>query len=122
MLLKPKLLECETIFTGYLSIERFKVKLADGERAWREVERSGGAAVLRKTELLSRASFTPMIRTRGIGEQPVYTQTDVERIARCGQAILSARTLWNGARSYKIGTSLRPSGRRGHVVAVTGQM
>ena len=44
--MKPKVLERETVYVGYLSIDRLKVQLADGATVWREVERHGDAAVV----------------------------------------------------------------------------
>ncbi len=40
------LLDRESAYTGYLSIDRLKVRLADGATVWREVERHGDAAVV----------------------------------------------------------------------------
>ena len=37
-----------------------------------------------KLESWGAAYFTPIIRTRDISEQSVHSQTDIERIARCG--------------------------------------
>jgi nudix-type nucleoside diphosphatase (YffH/AdpP family) len=44
--MKPKVLERETVYVGYLSIDRLKVQLADGATVWREVEGHGDAAVV----------------------------------------------------------------------------
>jgi nudix-type nucleoside diphosphatase (YffH/AdpP family) len=44
--MKPKVLERDTVYAGYLSIDRLKVQLADGATVWREVERHGDAAVV----------------------------------------------------------------------------
>jgi nudix-type nucleoside diphosphatase (YffH/AdpP family) len=44
--MQPKLLERRVAYTGYLSIDRLKVQLADGATVWREVERHGDAAVV----------------------------------------------------------------------------
>jgi nudix-type nucleoside diphosphatase (YffH/AdpP family) len=44
--LKPRLLERKKVYSGYLSIERLKLQLADGATVWREVERHGDAVVV----------------------------------------------------------------------------
>jgi nudix-type nucleoside diphosphatase (YffH/AdpP family) len=44
--MQPKLLAREIVYSGYLSIERLNVQLADGAKVWREVERHGDAAVV----------------------------------------------------------------------------
>jgi nudix-type nucleoside diphosphatase (YffH/AdpP family) len=42
----PTILERETVYTGYLTVERLKVKLADGAQVWRDVQRHGDAAAV----------------------------------------------------------------------------
>jgi nudix-type nucleoside diphosphatase (YffH/AdpP family) len=42
--MQPKILDREIAYSGYLSIERLNVQLADGAKVWREVERHGDAA------------------------------------------------------------------------------
>jgi nudix-type nucleoside diphosphatase (YffH/AdpP family) len=45
--MKAQILERKTTHSGYLTVERLHVRLADGTMIWREVERHGdGAAVL----------------------------------------------------------------------------
>lgn len=44
--MQPKLLDRQSAYTGYLSVDRLKVRLADGATVWREVERHGDAAVV----------------------------------------------------------------------------
>ncbi|MGA2365664.1 MAG: NUDIX domain-containing protein [Steroidobacteraceae bacterium] len=71
--MKPKLLERETAYTGYLSIERLKMQLADGATVWREVERHGDAAVVlpydaqRRCALVVRLFRAPVFDTCGEG-------------------------------------------------------
>ena len=42
----PKLIQRQNAYTGYLSIDRLQLQLADGATVWREVERHGNAAVV----------------------------------------------------------------------------
>ena len=46
LIAKPKILERQTGWIGYLTVERLRVLLADGSEVWREVERHGDAAVV----------------------------------------------------------------------------
>lgn len=44
--MKPKILARETVYSGYLSIERLRVRLADGAEVWLEIEEHGEAVVV----------------------------------------------------------------------------
>jgi nudix-type nucleoside diphosphatase (YffH/AdpP family) len=44
--MKPEIMERSIVHTGYLTVERLRVRLADGAEVWREVERHGDAAVV----------------------------------------------------------------------------
>jgi nudix-type nucleoside diphosphatase (YffH/AdpP family) len=44
--MKPKILTRETVYRGYLTVERLQVRLADGAEVWLEVEEHGEAAVV----------------------------------------------------------------------------
>jgi nudix-type nucleoside diphosphatase (YffH/AdpP family) len=55
--MQPKLLERESAYTGYLSIDRLKLQLADGAIVWREVERHGDAAVMLPYDALRRCAL-----------------------------------------------------------------
>jgi len=41
-----KLVDHHSECTGYLSVDRLRVRLADGATVWREVQRHGDAAVV----------------------------------------------------------------------------
>jgi nudix-type nucleoside diphosphatase (YffH/AdpP family) len=55
--MKPKILERETVYSGYLSIERLKVQLADGAAVWREVERHGDAVAVMPYDAARRCAL-----------------------------------------------------------------
>ena len=91
--MKPKLLERETVYSGYLSIERLKLRLADGATVWREVERHGDAAavlpydVQRRCALIVRLFRAPVFDVCGalILEEAcagMVEREDVEAAAR----------------------------------------
>jgi len=69
--MQPKLLERESAYAGYLSIDRLKVQLADGATVWREVERHGEAAVVlpydaqRRCALVVRLFRAPVFDVSG---------------------------------------------------------
>ena len=44
--MKPRILQREITYTGYLTIERLRLRLADGAEAFREVESHGNAAAV----------------------------------------------------------------------------
>jgi hypothetical protein len=44
--MKPRILQREITHTGYLTIERLRLRLADGAEAFREVESHGNAAAV----------------------------------------------------------------------------
>jgi len=44
--MKPEVLERAIVYSGYLTVERLRVRLADGAHVWREVERHGDAAAV----------------------------------------------------------------------------
>jgi len=44
--MQPEILEREIVHKGYLTVERLRMRLSDGARVWREVERHGNAAVV----------------------------------------------------------------------------
>jgi nudix-type nucleoside diphosphatase (YffH/AdpP family) len=58
--MKPKILMRETVYSGYLTVERLQVRLADGALVWLEVEGHGEAVVVlpydpqRRCALLAR--------------------------------------------------------------------
>jgi nudix-type nucleoside diphosphatase (YffH/AdpP family) len=45
-LMKPLILKRETVYSGYLTVERLKVRLADGAETWLELEKHGEAVVI----------------------------------------------------------------------------
>jgi nudix-type nucleoside diphosphatase (YffH/AdpP family) len=55
--MKPALIHRETVYTGYLSVERLKLRLADGATVWREVERHGDAAVVLPYDVQRRCAL-----------------------------------------------------------------
>jgi hypothetical protein len=44
--MKPTILARETVYRGYLTVDRLQVQLADGAQVWLEVERHGDAVVV----------------------------------------------------------------------------
>jgi len=69
--MQPKIIARETVYAGYLSIDRLKLRLADGATVWREVERHGDAAVVlpydvqRRCALLVRLFRAPVFDACG---------------------------------------------------------
>ena len=69
--MKPKILERETVYTGYLTLERLHVRLADGAQVWLEVEGHGEAVVVlpydaeRHCALVVRLFRAPVFDTTG---------------------------------------------------------
>ncbi len=69
--MQPKILDRQSAYAGYLSIDRLKVRLADGATVWREVERHGDAAVVlpydaqRRCALVVRLFRTPVFDVCG---------------------------------------------------------
>lgn len=69
--MKPQILARETVYSGYLTVERLQVRLADGAQVWLEVERHGEAVVVlpydaeRRCALLARLFRAPVFDTTG---------------------------------------------------------
>jgi nudix-type nucleoside diphosphatase (YffH/AdpP family) len=69
--MKPEILERQVARAGYVTVERLRVRLADGAEVWREVERHGDAvAVLpydgaRRTGLVVRLFRAPVFDAAG---------------------------------------------------------
>jgi nudix-type nucleoside diphosphatase (YffH/AdpP family) len=67
----PQILARETVYTGYLTVERLQVRLADGAQVWLEVERHGEAVVIlpydaeRRCALVVRLFRAPVFDTTG---------------------------------------------------------
>jgi nudix-type nucleoside diphosphatase (YffH/AdpP family) len=55
--MQPELIARESVYTGYLSIDRLKLRLADGATVWREVERHGDAAVVLPYDVQRRCAL-----------------------------------------------------------------
>jgi nudix-type nucleoside diphosphatase (YffH/AdpP family) len=71
--MKPRILERETVYGGYLTVERLRIRLADGAEVWRDIERHGDAvAVLpydaeRRVALVVRLFRAPVFDVTGEG-------------------------------------------------------
>jgi len=69
--MNPKILARESVYSGYLSIERLRVRLADGAEVWLEIESHGEAAVVlpydpdRRCALLARLFRVAVFDTTG---------------------------------------------------------
>jgi nudix-type nucleoside diphosphatase (YffH/AdpP family) len=69
--MNPEILERNIAYSGYLTVERLRVRLADGTQVWREVERHGDAAVVlpydrvRRSALVVRLFRAPVFETSG---------------------------------------------------------
>ena len=69
--MKPKILARETVYSGYLTVERLHVRLADGAEVWLEVEEHGEAVVVlpydpdRRCALLARLFRVAVFDTTG---------------------------------------------------------
>jgi nudix-type nucleoside diphosphatase (YffH/AdpP family) len=69
--MKPRILQREITYTGYLTIERLRLRLADGAEAFREVESHGNAAAVlpydseRRCALVVRLFRAPVLVATG---------------------------------------------------------
>ena len=69
--MKPQILERQIVYTGYLTLERLQVRLADGAQVWLEVERHGESVVVlpydaeRRCALVVRQFRAPVFDTTG---------------------------------------------------------
>lgn len=69
--MKPTILARETVYSGYLTVERLRVRLADGAEVWLEVEEHGEAVVIlpydaeRRCALLARLFRVAVFDTTG---------------------------------------------------------
>jgi nudix-type nucleoside diphosphatase (YffH/AdpP family) len=69
--MKPQILARETVYSGYLTVDRLQVQLADGARVRLEVERHGDAVVVlpydaeRRCALVVRLFRAPVFDTTG---------------------------------------------------------
>jgi nudix-type nucleoside diphosphatase (YffH/AdpP family) len=69
--MNPQILARETVYSGYLTVERLQVRLADNARVWLEVERHGEAVVVlpydarRRCALVVRLFRAPVFDTTG---------------------------------------------------------
>jgi nudix-type nucleoside diphosphatase (YffH/AdpP family) len=70
--MKPEILERDIAYLGYLTVERLRVRLADGTQVWREVERHGDAAAVlpydgvRRSALVVRLFRAPVFEASGL--------------------------------------------------------
>jgi nudix-type nucleoside diphosphatase (YffH/AdpP family) len=70
--LKPQIIERRTVWAGYLTIERLRIRLNDGAEVWREVEQHGNAvavlpySVERRCALLVRLFRAPPFAAAGV--------------------------------------------------------
>jgi len=69
--MNPRILARESVYSGYLTVERLQVRLADGAQVWLEVERHGDAVVIlpydveRRCALVVRLFRAPVFDTTG---------------------------------------------------------
>jgi 8-oxo-dGTP pyrophosphatase MutT (NUDIX family) len=69
--MNPEILERNIAYSGYLTVERLRVRVADGTQVWREVERHGDAAVVlpydrvRRSALVVRLFRAPVFEASG---------------------------------------------------------
>jgi len=69
--MKPQILARETVYRGYLTVERLQVRLADDAQVWLEAERHGDAVVVlpydaeRRCALVVRLFRAPVFDTTG---------------------------------------------------------
>jgi nudix-type nucleoside diphosphatase (YffH/AdpP family) len=69
--MKPQILARETVYSGYLTVERLRVRLSSDAQVWLEVERHGEAVVVlpydaeRRCALLARLFRAPVFDTTG---------------------------------------------------------
>jgi nudix-type nucleoside diphosphatase (YffH/AdpP family) len=69
--MKPVILERRTQYSGYLTVERLRIRLRDGAEIWREVERHGNAAAVlpyapaRRCALIVQLFRAPVFDVRG---------------------------------------------------------
>ena len=70
--MKPQIIERRTVWAGYLTIERLRIRLNDGAEVWREVEQHGNAvavlpySVERRCALLVRLFRAPPFAAAGV--------------------------------------------------------
>jgi len=55
--MKPEILERKTVYAGYLTVERMRVRLADGDEATREVENHGQAVAVLPYDPIARTAL-----------------------------------------------------------------
>ena len=54
----PEILERETVYNGYMRVQRVRVRLPDGAEVWREVERHGDAVAVLPYDSQRRCALT----------------------------------------------------------------
>src|ERR1700722_18383863 len=87
--MKPRILQREITYTGYLTIERLRLRLADGAEAFREVESHGNAAAVlpydseRRCALVVRLFRAPVLVATGglISEEACAGMIELEDAA-----------------------------------------
>jgi nudix-type nucleoside diphosphatase (YffH/AdpP family) len=104
--MKPKILTRETVYRGYLTVERLKVRLSDGAEVWRDVEAHGEAVVVlpydldRRCALVARLFRIAVFDTTGeemleeacagmIGDEDAETAARREACEELGVALTS---------------------------------
>jgi nudix-type nucleoside diphosphatase (YffH/AdpP family) len=53
----PEVLEREVVYTGYLTVEKLRIRLADEAVVWREIERHGDAVTVLPYDVLRRCAL-----------------------------------------------------------------
>ena len=71
--MKPEILEREIAHEGYLTVQRLRVRLADGAVVFREVERHGDAAAVLPYDVERRSALVvPLLIARVIGAVGIH--------------------------------------------------
>ena len=69
--MEPLILEHRTEYSGYLTLERLRIRLKDGAEVWREIERHGDAAAVlpydtdRRCALIAQLFHAPVFDVSG---------------------------------------------------------
>ncbi len=82
--MKPVILACTTVYSGYLTVDALQVRLADGAVVSREVERHGDAAAVLPYDRERRCALIV-----GLFRAPVFQQAGMEAMEEACAGMIS---------------------------------
>jgi nudix-type nucleoside diphosphatase (YffH/AdpP family) len=101
----PKIIECKIVYSGYLTVEKLRVQVADGAIVSRELERHGNAAAVLPYDIERRCALVAHLF-----RAPVFRETGAEALEEACAGMIEREDEESAARREareELGVSLR---------------